>query len=133
MLGRSDQKTVGLLPRWSPELNYGHVGQMLLVAGWGVYITFSVIANMERRIDKVERDAQQRVWEAERSADTKIQAQTAKISMIEQTVANQVSMTEGWRGELREQLKSLNDKLETNNRTLATIQLGLANKVDRRP
>jgi hypothetical protein len=112
-------------PKWSPEIRLGDIVYAVVVAcgGIGVLVTgiwfaFSFAAEMKAQVAGQAAEFNRR-----------IEVQDGKMALLQQ----QLALSTEWRAEVRDQLKGLNEKLEAGNKALVAIQLGLANKVDRKP
>ena len=127
-------------PRWSPEISAGQVLQSVIVfiqgsaiLIGGLWFAFSIVGDMQRRIDKVESSAKEAATSQSQESKLRDQEQAGNIALLDRELKNQLTIADSWRAELREQLKAVNEKLEASNKALNMIQLSLANKVDRKP
>jgi hypothetical protein len=126
--------------KWSPEINAGAVLQSLIVVGGiasaiavGSWFTAGVIGEVNRRMDGIQADYRQRLVEQDAKNVQVTSEQSTRSQLIEQSVKAEIQATAEWRTEIRQQLTDLNNKVEVTNKTLSTVMLGLANKVDRKP
>ncbi len=127
------EKNGSFLPKWSPEISFGQAIQAILVAIGGIWLAFGVLGSMRDQISAGAAQARDAVSAAERRSDTLLSAQATKIMLVEQDLRAQLAAATDWKNEMREQFKAVNDRQDATNKILGSIQLGLANKVDRRP
>lgn len=129
-----------LKPQWSPEIQFGHLLQVIVISvqaiavvGGGLWFAFSVVGDMDKRITRAEVTSRENVLEFQGKISKELWEQANRVSLIEQAVKNQSNVTNEFRGELRTQLKEMGDKVDKISNVVNNIQLGLANKVDRKP
>lgn len=132
------------LPKFSREINFGQLIQFIAIVAAALWFTFGIISDRDKRIEQVSTEAKDRENVMRQQFMSQLSEQKTKIELLENRASFQDHSNSLWQTDIKTKLKELGDKLDTQNqtltrqldiqsKTLTQIQLGLANKVDRKP